>query len=338
MIWLTWRQFRTQALIGLAVVAAVVAVYVSTRGPLLALSRDMGYTGCTAGCDQFASQFVQAVQTQYFGSLLKVATIVTVLLPLLVGLFWGAPMVARELETGTHRLVWNQTVSRSRWLTVKLAAGVLASAVMAGLVTWAITAWASPIDRAGGWMAPETFTTRGLVPIGYAVFGFVAGVTVGMLMRRTVAAMAVTLVVVALGLFGAIALRPHLVTPTTYQAPLTAEMIGGIGLHMSDPDRDIRIEPEEPVRGAWILSNTVLTQTGSAYHGPYDPAKCGPDAPGQGPQGCKQWLASQNLKQKVIYLGAERFWALQWRELGVFLVVSALLASFCFWWIRRRVA
>jgi len=39
--------------------------------------------------------------------------------PALLGIFWGAPLIARELETGTCRLAWNQSVTRTRWLTVK---------------------------------------------------------------------------------------------------------------------------------------------------------------------------------------------------------------------------
>jgi hypothetical protein len=100
----------------------------------------------------------------------------------------------------------------------------------------------------------------------------------------------------------------------------------------------IRVEAESPVRGAWILSNDVLTSAGAQWRGPYDPQYCGPDAPDDGPRGCARWIASQNLKQRVIYLGADKFWVLQWRELGVLVVLSALLAIFCFWWIRRRVA
>ena len=76
---------------------------------------------------------------------------------------------------------------------------------------------------------------------------------------------------------------------------------------------------------------------GTPWRGPYDATKCGRQAP-SGPQTCEEWIASQNLQHKVIYLGPEKFWPLQWRELGAFLVVSALLAAFCFWWIRRRVA
>ena len=54
MTWLTWRQFRTQALIGLGLAAVVAAVFLATRGSLLAMARDSGYTGCTADCDKLA--------------------------------------------------------------------------------------------------------------------------------------------------------------------------------------------------------------------------------------------------------------------------------------------
>jgi hypothetical protein len=165
-----------------------------------------------------------------------------------------------------------------------------------------------------------------------------AGVTIGMLMRRTVPAMAVTLVVVAAAMALSIGvLRPHLATPTTYTGAVTADKIGGISLSMSDPNRRINVEVQSPTHNGWVLSNDVLTSAGKPWRGPYDPSNCGPQAP-NGPHGCEQWIASQNLQQKVIYLGPEKFWPLQWRELGVFLAVSALLAAFCFWWIRRRVA
>ena len=340
MIWLTWRQFRTQALIGLALTVVVAAVLLATRGSLLGLAHDTGYTGCTTDCNELASQFVKQAQGQVYGRLLFNGSVLLFLMPALIGLFWGAPLVARELETGTHRLVWNQTVSRNRWLAVKLGGVGLVTVVVAGLLSWALTAWASPIDRAQGWMSPDTFTVRGLVPIGYAAFAFMAGVTVGMLLRRTVPAMAVTLVVVAAAMaLSIVFLRPHLVAQTTYQATLTAENIGGISLSPDDPARDIHVEAQTPgqLKGAWVLSNDISTSAGTAFHGPYDPTTCGPEATA-GRDACAQWIASQNLQQKVIYLGAERFWTLQWRELGVFLVASALLATFCFWWIRRRVA
>ncbi|WP_433291872.1 ABC transporter permease subunit [Actinoplanes sp. CA-030573] len=338
MIWLTWRQFRTQALIGIVVAVVVAAVLLATRGPLLDLARTMGYTGCTVDCDQLASQFVREAQRRFYGRLMFNGSLLLFVMPALIGLFWGAPLVARELETGTHRLVWNQTVSRGRWLAVKLGGTGLVTIAIAGLLTWAFTAWASPLDRAQGWMGVDTFTVRGVVPIGYAAFAFVAGVAIGMVVRRTVPAMALTLVAVGVTMFLSLTvLRPHLVPATSYTGPVTAGNIGGISLSIDDPDRGIRVTADDPVKHAWILSNTVVTSAGAEFRGPYDPAICGPAASG-GPRACEEWIASQNLQQKVIYLGPDKFWPLQWRELGVLLVASVALGLFCFWWIRRRVA
>ena len=70
------------------------------------------------------------------------------LAPALIGLFWGAPLIARELETGTYRLAWNQSVTRSRWTLAKLGIGGLASVAVAGLLSLMITWWASPINTA----------------------------------------------------------------------------------------------------------------------------------------------------------------------------------------------
>jgi ABC-type transport system involved in multi-copper enzyme maturation permease subunit len=337
MIWLTWRQFRTSGLIGFGLTAVLIAAYVATRGSLLGLASDLGFTGCTGeACANAADQFLRQVDDRYYGDLQFGGSILLFVLPALIGLFWGAPLVARELEAGTHRLVWNQTITRTRWLAVKLGGVGLVTVALVGLLTWAITAWASPIDRAGNWMEPMTFTVRGIVPIGYAAFGFVAGVTIGMLMRRTVAAMAVTLVVVGAAMFLSLGVvRSHLVTPTTFTTAVTADRVGSIGISLREAD--MHVEADNPVEHAWILSNDVLTSAGVPFRGPADLTKCGRDAVG-GPEVCREWIASQNLQQKVIYLGSDKFWTLQWRELGIFVAVSVLLATFCFWWIRRRVA
>ncbi len=66
------------------------------------------------------------------------------------------------------------------------------------------------------------------------------------------------------------------------------------------------------------------------------PLYCGREA--EGPRACEQWLAGQGLSQKITYVPAGQFWALQWRELGLLLVTTGLLSAFCVWWIRRRVA
>ena len=138
--------------------------------------------------------------------------VVIEVVPALIGLFWGAPLVARELETGTYRLAWTQ-VTRTRWMATKLGLLGLTSMAVAGVLSLMVTWWSSPLDRVR--MTPfMSFDQRDLVPIGYAAFAFVLGATVGVLIRRTLPAMAT-----ALGGFVAARLvvahfgRPHLVVP-----------------------------------------------------------------------------------------------------------------------------
>ena len=98
--------------------------------------------------------------------------------PSLIGMFWGAPLIARELETGTFRLAWTQSVSRMRWLLVKLGLVGLASAAVGGLLSLMVTWWYSPIDKVNqGRFGAAAFGLHGFVPAGYALFAFALGAT-----------------------------------------------------------------------------------------------------------------------------------------------------------------
>ena len=165
---------------------------------------------CGGDCHDFRDRFVDDNQ-----GLLLMTTVVVLLVPGLIGLFWGAPLVARELDAGTHRLVWNQSVTRSRWLSMSFVLVGLGAALVAALVVWAVDWWSEPLDAAS-LQDPRlpwgmTFAARGVVPVAYAVFVFVLGVTIGMLARRPLPAMAITLAVfVAVQALVPLAVRTHL--------------------------------------------------------------------------------------------------------------------------------
>jgi hypothetical protein len=129
MIWLTWRQFRGAAAM-ITGALAVLAVILALTGPGLADDYSTGIAACTnqsGGCSDFFQQFFH----DNHGPFLAV-TAVALALPALIGLFWGAPLIARELEAGTHRLVWNQSITRTRWLAVKLGLVGVAVVTAAG--------------------------------------------------------------------------------------------------------------------------------------------------------------------------------------------------------------
>ena len=132
--------------------------------------------------------------------------------------------MARELEAGTYRLAWTQSVTRRRWLASKLALTVGAAALALGAASLAVTWWSASLDGAvsqthGGLpehLTPVTFAMRGVVPVGYAAFAVVLGATAGAVLRRTLPAMAVTLALyAALQIVVPIWVRPHLVPPVS---------------------------------------------------------------------------------------------------------------------------
>ena len=93
--------------------------------------------------------------------LYSLSVLVILIAPAIIGIFWGAPLIARELETGTCRLAWNQSITRTRWLTVKLVLiGVAAMAVTEAfslLQTW----WTAPIGKAVGLGGSASILTEG---------------------------------------------------------------------------------------------------------------------------------------------------------------------------------
>jgi hypothetical protein len=108
-------------------------------------------------------------------------------------------------------------------------------------------------------------------------------------------------------------------------------MLTGMGI---SPDNSVTVYAETPDH-AWVLSNQTITSTGDVFTGPADPQACGPAKPAAA---CEQWLGTQDLRQDLTYHPASHFWPLQWAETGIFIGLAALLAGFCFWWIRRRVS
>jgi ABC-2 family transporter protein len=327
MIWLTWRQFRGQALIGLAATAAL-ATYLGLLGLQIRGTYD-ATVDCGTGCSLAAAR--DTLQRDYFMALL-LSGLLIVLIPALVGAFWGAPLVARELETGTHRLVWNQSVTRSRWLAVKLglvtAAGVIVTGALSTLLTWA----AGPYDKlVDGRFDPLIFPTRNIVPLGYAVFAVVAGTTIGLLTRRTITAMAITLAgFAALQILLPTTIRPHL-QPAVIETVTYDASAGVQGARINLKDGVAKVEGyAEP--GAWVLSASteLLDPDGNPITGD-QLAQC---VTGDRSRDDACFIA-KDTHFIVEYQPADRYWTFQWLEFAAYLTLAGLLAGLAFWRIPR---
>ena len=351
MIRLTWLQFRAQALTAAAALAAFAVLLAATGPHLASMYSSYGLSSChgtSANCANLASYFTGTLGTGPYGVLYLISVGSILLAPAVIGLFWGAPLIARELETGTSALAWNQSVTRNRWLAVKLAVtGLGAMAVTEGLSlmqTW----WAAPIsqavtDGAHAGVAPGRFTqlafdTHGITPAGYAAFAFALGVTAGALIRRTVPAMALTLAIftalqVALPLW----VRPHLAppvhvvvaVPSPEISPGSSGPAGGNKLTLTALQA-----PGQP--GAWVLSSGPVNATGQAVTS--TPAACTGLANKGTPSAFVDCLASQGIREAITYQPASRYWRFQWAETAIYLALALVLAFYCFRRLNRRLS
>jgi hypothetical protein len=348
MIRFAWLQTRTQtvvtgaAAIALAVLAAITGVH------LAHLYASM-VAHCQSSCDLATSQL-----TSHYNFLQHALDLLSLIAPALFGLFWGAPLLARELETGSYRLAWTQSVTRSRWLLTKLGMGALATVTLAGLLTLTITWWYRALDKLDT-NQYAVFDRRDLVPIGYALFAFATGALFGALLRRTVPAMVATLVLYVLArVASSIWIRPHLLSPTHATGSLLDSDRFGFTARNGAALTLVAKGAGPP--GSWTLSSHLATGTGqrpsSSALSTFLQQNC-PNIglPAGNPTGrgitkapdpdafiaCRG-AAARTFHLQLSYQPASHYWPLQWLEAGIFVGLAVLAAAGCYWLITRRTA
>jgi hypothetical protein len=336
MIWMSWRQSRLTLLIG-ALVLAALAAYLITTGLDIRSARDAYLTQCHATGDCTAT--LARLAGDYRTRLLLLAGVLG-LVPPLIGMFWGAPLIARELETGTHRLAWNQSVTRRRWLAVRLLTVLLAAMLVAGAASALLTWAASPVDAiAADRFATVNFGARYLSPVGQAALASVLGAVTGLFVRRTVPAMALTgLLVIAVLFVMPNAVRPHLMPPEHLTRPMTAEAIDeahGLGTLGSAP-----VLRGISVPDAWVTSTSELLTADGRPLDAHAFDDCLTRAPKTGARGTfgdsSPCLAAHDLHLDIAYQPNSRFWRFQLLETALYLLLSTSLAAFALWRIRHR--
>ena len=302
MTWLTWRQFRTQALVVFGGLALLAVVTIITGLQIRQLA-----SGCAAPTDCSMLVGIETSNFVWMELLLRGATLI---LPAVTGMFFGAPLIAREFETGTHRMIWTQSVSRSRWLAVKVLVVGAASVLASGLVSWMTTWWFGPDDSLQmDKFVDATFGIRDVAPMGYAAFAFAVGLTAGLLFRRVLPAMATTLVA-----FVAVRMVVQMVVRQRFAAPLVVT-----GAFTPGPNG-----PKGP-NGSWIFSGQIFDPSGH----PVRELRFGPGDACVANNSCLN-----GYTQRFVYQPWSRYWPFQWTETGLFVVLALILVGFCFWWIN----
>ncbi len=263
MLWLTWRQHRAQTLVTVVLIAGAALLLVLDAVPFV---------------------------------LVKTLPVV----PVFVGLFWGVPLLAREYERGTDRLVWTQSVPRFHWLMVKFTVlGV--SVALAGLAFGAVVlAWtgsgAAPVDRFSG----DVFGVTGVAAAAWFLAVFALGAASGAVLRRTLPAMAVTIALFAGLMIGAYLVRGH------YAEPEVA-LSGEHGITVPD--------------GALVTGTGVLSPDGERLSWHEATRLCEPVEPFS----CMRERGFE--RQYTLYQPADRYWRFQWTEAGLLLSLTLVLAG-----------
>jgi hypothetical protein len=323
MAWVTWRQHRV-ALGGAAVLLGGLAVWLWRVGS----SAHQAYAAAAA-CHPASSSACGLLVGNFIGSMSTGQNISIVLqvVPALIGAFVGAPVLAREMETGTFRYAWTLGFGRWRWALAKLVLLGVAVAAAAGAFSLLFSWYYQPFFT-------QTFSGNVQIPLGTTVFdlhgvafaawtlaAFAIGALAGMLIRRVVPALAVTLAIYAgLAVAAGGYLREHYITP-------------------------LLVKNGSPPSSAWIISQQWYGKNGQPVPGTTLAQALQQGAPqlaGGGKGGIpespfvNQWLVQHGFTLWTTYQPGSRFWPFQWIEGGWLLGLSALLIAAAIWLVRRR--
>ena len=321
--WVAWRRYRTTVL-------AVLALLVIVAGDLLARGHQMrdAYAALQACAPQGSPScrfaFAQFRDTYANTGLIGAAF---VWVPAIIGAFAGAPLLAAAFETGTFRYAWTQGAGRTRWMVSLTAAGLLGVALLSTAFGLLVSWYQQPLFDSGlqQRLHASAFPVTGIAVISWALLAFALGVFLGLVTRRVVAALALTLATwTGLAFLAGSVFRDH------YRPPLVTSSMQ-LGL------TDLPVDQWWEINGARATDahiNQVLQNIGvqSGGGGNFQAA------PGSSTIDPVQYLMQHGFTQLTSYQPDSRYWLFQWIEFGWLTVLSALLLGASIWLLRRRPA
>jgi hypothetical protein len=309
-----WRLHRHQVYWAGAALAVILILLLVTGA---VMANDYHAFFATCGATQSCSD-AGSILFRGDGAIIDLVN-ATVIVPLLFGLFWAAPLVAKEYEEGTQNLAWTQGVNRRHWLSTNVVWIFVAAATWAAALTVLVGWWRSPENALSGRFG--AFDIQGIVPIAYALFAVALGLAVGSTFRRVLPAMATTLgAFVAVRVVTDTYIRPHFMTAITKILPFALSDSG-------------------VPRGAWILSGGLVGPDGRHYGDQLSldqvPAACRVGAFGE--KGIAQrCLADHGWQTWTTFQPPSRFWAFQGIEATIFVVLAIVLVAFAYRMVLRR--
>jgi ABC-type transport system involved in multi-copper enzyme maturation permease subunit len=324
MTWVLWRQHRVTAAIAGTILAAFAVLFL-----ISGLHQAAQWHSALVNCakDGTCGDLSQTVSLG--GGPLYALTVLTLAVPLLFGMFWGSPAVARERETGTVQFAWTQSVTRWRWLSAKTGWMLLAGAVFGGAVGGIVTWWYAPINALKqGQFQPGTFDVQGIVPIGYAVFAVALGIAAGTLIGRSLPALAVTA-----GVFLAVRLMITFWVRVHYLPAITT--VYSVTQNLTSKGAYWQLTQGTILPGGQRLTTVSLGPGHIISSAQFNiPAACSA-AQGQ-ISPTLACMARLGYRSFSTYQPGYRFWPFQFIETGIFVALAAALIAVTFLVVRRR--
>jgi hypothetical protein len=327
MAWVTWRQHRL-AMTGVAAFLGVLALYLLIDG--LPIRRAYAaVTAChpagSAVCQNLANNFNtggNVVRAGIVAALLQVAAA-------LVGAFAGAPVLGRELETGTFRYAWTQGIGRRRWAVGKLLPLAVAVAFVAAAFSLMISWYYQPFFAAGDEspLGSTVFDLHGVAFAAWTLAAFAIGAVAGVLIRRVVPAMIASMAAWSgLALVTGLFLRQHYETPLVTSNPNVPGSAWVISQWWARGGKPVSLSAVNHV--LQTIGVRAATPGRFQAHG----------FPGGGRLDPVQYLTRHGFARMTSYQPAARYWHFQFIEGGWLLALSLLLIAATVWLVRRRAA
>ena len=319
MIWVGWRQQRVEMAIAAAMLVVLAAVAIPVGVHMASVYSHEGVGPCARNVQPGPCSPLVASFLLRFSSMDILFTWST-LLPALAALLFAAPFVL-DLDNGTYRLFWTQSITRRRWIASKLGLGVVASVAAAGCFVGLAMWLRAPLDHLNGRLSTNSYDAEGIVPIAYAVFVLGVAVAIGALWRRTVPALLVAFVVYVVGRsFMDSWLRQRLLTPvkTTWLARA----------------------PGPNLNQALVINQFISNKHGRPLPGAGAP--CVRMSNGSGglfthTSTCAQPHPGAHVYTTALYQPTSHFWELQGVEFALVAGIGVLLIAFAGWWTQRRI-
>jgi hypothetical protein len=340
MIWVTWRQSRTEMFIFAATIAAVALFLIWTGLDIRSHYDSLGIANCLSSDE--TSRSCQDALGSFSNRVEGVRSLANwlVLFPFLAGALVAAPIVI-DLEQGMYRLAWTQGVTRTRWLATKIGLGVAilitVSLIMMVLWRW----WGKPFvsfgERIGANQWDSTIFDYRAVLVSYAIFAFALCLVVGTIFRRSIAAFGIALV----GFIGIRVLilskfRPHYLAPRKYIANSMDRLPASIeksAWHIdSFPSDNLghSLAWNSPaVQQCFSIGGNLKQAVGSIP----SPADVNTAVAAQ-----NQCFIDHNIYMTTVYQPGSRYWIFQGIESAIFLGMAAILLGITFYWVTRRIA